>query len=446
MSNQDAISMKKVTMASFVGALMEWYDFFLYGIAAAVVFNKLFFPNEDPLIGTIASFASFAIGFLARPIGGVIFGHYGDKIGRKKILVITMMLMGVATFLIGVIPTYENIGIWAPILLVFLRIIQGFGLGGEYGGAALLVIEHSPRNKRGFWGGLLQSATSTGLLLATGVFSLVSMLPDEAFFSWGWRIPFLISIILLFVGTFIRLNIQETPAFQEVKDTGKEAKLPILELIKTYPKAIFIALGARLGETVSSNLLNAFAIAYVSTQLGLPESVALNAIFVAAAVGIIACPVFGALSDRIGRKPVYLISTLFLVIFSVPYFMLLNTEVTFIIWLAVVLGYVVGPTMMFSVQSVFFTEMFGTNVRYSGLSIAYQVSAALGGFTPLIATSLLAWNDGKPWYVAIYLMIIAIISTIATLMAKETYKKDISEIEKEITLSETSYKVSNINN
>jgi MFS transporter, MHS family, shikimate and dehydroshikimate transport protein len=446
MSNQDAISMKKVTMASFVGALMEWYDFFLYGIAAAVVFNKLFFPNEDPLIGTIASFASFAIGFLARPIGGVIFGHYGDKIGRKKILVITMMLMGVATFLIGVIPTYENIGIWAPILLVFLRILQGFGLGGEYGGAALLVIEHSPRNKRGFWGGLLQSATSTGLLLATGVFSLVSMLPDEAFFSWGWRIPFLISIILLFVGTFIRLNIQETPAFQEVKDTGKEAKLPILELIKTYPKAIFIALGARLGETVSSNLLNAFAIAYVSTQLGLPESVALNAIFVAAAVGIIACPVFGALSDRIGRKPVYLISTLFLVIFSVPYFMLLNTEVTFIIWLAVVLGYVVGPTMMFSVQSVFFTEMFGTNVRYSGLSIAYQVSAALGGFTPLIATSLLAWNDGKPWYVAIYLMIIAIISTIATLMAKETYKKDISEIEKEITLSETSYKVSNINN
>jgi MFS transporter, MHS family, shikimate and dehydroshikimate transport protein len=446
MSNQDAISMKKVTMASFVGALMEWYDFFLYGIAAAVVFNKLFFPNEDPLIGTIASFASFAIGFLARPIGGVIFGHYGDKIGRKKILVITMMLMGVATFLIGVIPTYENIGIWAPILLVFLRILQGFGLGGEYGGAALLVIEHSPRNKRGFWGGLLQSATSTGLLLATGVFSLVSMLPDEAFFSWGWRIPFLISIILLFVGTFIRLNIQETPAFQEVKDTGKEAKLPILELIKTYPKAIFIALGARLGETVSSNLLNAFAIAYVSTQLGLPESVALNAIFVAAAVGIIACPVFGALSDRIGRKPVYLISTLFLVIFSVPYFMLLNTEVTFIIWLAVVLGYVVGPTMMFSVQSVFFTEMFGTNVRYSGLSIAYQVSAALGGFTPLIATSLLAWNDGKPWYVAIYLMIIAIISTIATLMAKETYKKDISEIEKEKTLSETSYKVSNINN
>jgi MFS transporter, MHS family, shikimate and dehydroshikimate transport protein len=446
MSNQDAISMKKVTMASFVGALMEWYDFFLYGIAAAVVFNKLFFPNEDPLIGTIASFASFAIGFLARPIGGVIFGHYGDKIGRKKILVITMMLMGVATFLIGVIPTYENIGIWAPILLVFLRILQGFGLGGEYGGAALLVIEHSPRNKRGFWGGLLQSATSTGLLLATGVFSLVSMLPDEAFFSWGWRIPFLISIILLFVGTFIRLNIQETPAFQEVKDTGKEAKLPILELIKTYPKAIFIALGARLGETVSSNLLNAFAIAYVSTQLGLPESVALNAIFVAAAVGIIACPVFGALSDRIGRKPVYLISTLFLVIFSVPYFMLLNTEVTFIIWLAVVLGYVVGPTMMFSVQSVFFTEMFGTNVRYSGLSLAYQVSAALGGFTPLIATSLLAWNDGKPWYVAIYLMIIAIISTIATLMAKETYKKDISEIEKEKTLSETSYKVSNINN
>jgi MFS transporter, MHS family, shikimate and dehydroshikimate transport protein len=446
MSNQDAISMKKVTMASFVGALMEWYDFFLYGIAAAVVFNKLFFPNEDPLIGTIASFASFAIGFLARPIGGVIFGHYGDKIGRKKILVITMMLMGVATFLIGVIPTYENIGIWAPILLVFLRILQGFGLGGEYGGAALLVIEHSPRNKRGFWGGLLQSATSTGLLLATGVFSLVSMLPDDAFFSWGWRIPFLISIILLFVGTFIRLNIQETPAFQEVKDTGKEAKLPILELIKTYPKAIFIALGARLGETVSSNLLNAFAIAYVSTQLGLPESVALNAIFVAAAVGIIACPVFGALSDRIGRKPVYLISTLFLVIFSVPYFMLLNTEVTFIIWLAVVLGYVVGPTMMFSVQSVFFTEMFGTNVRYSGLSLAYQVSAALGGFTPLIATSLLAWNDGKPWYVAIYLMIIAIISTIATLMAKETYKKDISEIEKEKTLSETSYKVSNINN
>lgn len=431
MSSQQAVSMRKVSIASFVGALMEWYDFFLYGTAAAVVFNVLFFPNNDPLVGTIASFATFAIGFLARPIGGLVFGHYGDKIGRKKILVITMMIMGGATFLIGVLPTYESIGIWAPVLLIVLRILQGFGLGGEYGGAALLVIEHAPRAKRGFWGGLLQSSTSAGLLLATGVFSLVTMLPDEAFYSWGWRVPFLISIILLFVGTFIRFNIQETPAFQEVKKKGKQAKLPIIDLIKTYPKAIFIALGARLGETVSSNLLNAFAIAYVTTQLGLPESVALNAIFVASAVGIFACPIFGALSDRIGRKPVYLISTIFLIVFSVPYFLMLNTEVTFVIWLAVVLGYIVGPTMMFAVQSVFFTEMFGTNVRYSGLSMAYQVSAALGGFTPLIATTLLAWNDGNPWYVAAFLIIISIISTIATLMAKETYKKDISEIEAE---------------
>ncbi|MEC0345774.1 MULTISPECIES: MFS transporter [Peribacillus] len=428
MSNNET-SMKRVAGASFVGALMEWYDFFLYGTASAIVLNKLFFPDLDPTVGTIAAFASFAIGFLARPLGGLVFGHFGDKVGRKSILVITLLLMGGSTFAIGLLPTYDSIGVWAPILLVALRLFQGFALGGEYGGASLLMIEHAPRKQRGFWGALLQSATPLGLLLASGTFTIVTLLPEAQFLAWGWRIPFIISIILLGVGTFIRFSVKETPAFQELKETGKEVKLPIVELFRAYPKSILIAFGARIGETVSFNLFNVFVISYVNTQLGLSSNVALTGVFVASAVAVVVSPLFGALSDRIGRKPVYLIGTSFLVLFAFPFFSLVNSGVAVIIYLAITLGYVLGTTALFSIQSVFFTEMFGTHVRYSGLSFVYQVSGIIGGFTPLIASSLLLWEGGV-LYISLFLVCASLISLIATLFAKETFKKDISEIEK----------------
>lgn len=422
-------SMKKVASASFVGALLEWYDFFLYGTASALVLNKLFFPEADPTIGTIAAFATFAVGFLARPIGGVVFGHFGDKIGRKTILVITLLLMGLSTFIIGLLPTYASIGVWAPVLLVAMRLIQGFALGGEYGGAALLMIEHAPRKSRGFWASVLQSATPLGLLLASGMFALVSMLPEAQFWAWGWRFPFLISILLLAVGTFIRFSIEETPAFKEVKESGTEAKVPIVELFKTYPKNIWIALGARVSETVSFNIFNVFAISYVNTHLGLKGNIALTGVFLASAIAIFASPIYGKLTDKIGRKPVYLSGNLFLVMFAFPFFYLLDTEANGLIYLAIIIGYVFGTTSLFSIQSVFFAEMFGARVRYSGLSFVYQLSGILGGFTPLIATSLLMASGGTSTYVAVFLAVTAIISLIATLFAKETFKRDVSEME-----------------
>lgn len=424
-------SMKKVASASFVGALLEWYDFFLYGTASAIVLNTLFFPDLDPAVGTIAAFATFAVGFLARPIGGLVFGHFGDKVGRKSILVITLLMMGVSTFAIGLLPTYESIGIWAPILLVVLRLFQGFALGGEYGGASLLMIEHAPRKQRGFWGSVLQSATPLGLLLASGTFTIVTLLPEAQFLAWGWRVPFLISIILLGVGTFIRFNIEETPAFLEVKETGKEVKVPIVELFKSYPKNILIAFCARIGETVSFNVFNVFTLAYVSKELGLSSNVALTGVFIASAVAIFVSPLFGTLSDRIGRKPVYLFGTTFLVLFAFPFFTLVNTKVGIIIYLAITLGYVLGTTALFSIQSVFFIEMFGAHVRYSGLSFVYQVSAIIGGFTPLIASSFLLLEGGV-LYISLFLAGASLISLIATLFAKETFKKDITEIEDNI--------------
>ncbi|HLR02934.1 MAG TPA: MFS transporter [Virgibacillus sp.] len=425
--------MAKIASASFIGSLMEWYDFTLYGTMAALVFDKLFFPSDHHTVGLLLSFATFAVGFLTRPLGGAIFGHFGDRIGRKRLLIITMYIMGGATFLIGIIPTYESIGITAPILLILLRIIQGFGIGGEYGGASLMTIEHAPRNKRGFWGSIPQASNSAGLLVGTGVISLFLLLPDGQFMAWGWRIPFLLSGVLFIIGIIIRRNMDETPAFKEMKEDGdkKDSKkeLPIITLFRHYWKSILITLGARFGEGMSSNIFNAFAIAYVTTQLGLSEGMMTTGIFIASAVNIVCIPFFGALSDRIGRKPVYMSGAIFVVLFAFPFFWLLNTQVTGLIYLALILSFVLGPTLMFSVQSVFFTELFGTQVRYSGISLAYQLSSIAGGLTPLIATALLSAGKGDPWLVSLFLVVVGVISIVSIYLASETFKNDVSEQE-----------------
>ncbi|WP_411704144.1 MFS transporter [Edaphovirga cremea] len=412
-------SMRKVVAGSFAGALLEWYDFFIFGTAAGLIFAPLFFPQSDPLVGTIASFATFGVGFLARPLGGIVFGHYGDRVGRKVTLIWTLIIVGTSTFLVGVLPTYETAGVWAPIALVILRLIQGFGLGGEYGGAALMTIESAPEARRGFLGSLPQTAASVGIMLATGIFALCSwLLTPEQFMNWGWRIPFLLSALMLMVGMYIRLHTEETPDFQRARETRKntpadspeKSSLPIIELFRRHPRNILLALGARLAETVSSNTINTFGIVYISTQLAMDRQIPLTGMLIASTIGIVSCPIIGWLSDRWGQRRLYMAGAAFSMLFAFPFFQLLETREIWIIWLAMILGYNFGPTMMFAVQPTLFTRMFGTRVRYTGLSFAYQFSAILGGMTPLIASSLLILGGGKPWYVAAYLAVISAIS------------------------------------
>ena len=423
-------SINQVAMSGLIGATVEWYDFFLYGTAAALVFGQLFFPSSDPLVGTIAAFGSFAFGYLSRPIGAVVFGHYGDRIGRKTMLILTLLIMGIATFLIGLLPTYDTIGVWAPILLLVLRFFQGIGLGGEWGGAVLLAVEHSPRNKRGFYGSVIQIGAPAGLLLGTGAFLIVSSLPEEQFLSWGWRVPFLVSVLLIGVGLFIRLKILETPAFSQVKESGTEARMPMVEVLRDYPKNVLLTMGARLSEGQVFNIFAVFALTYATTQLELTRSTVLYGVLIGAAVECLTLPVFGALADRFGRRPVYMGGAAFCALFAFPFFWLLETRNTGLIWLALALGFAIGHSAMWGPQASFFSEAFGTRVRYSGTSFVYQFSGiAASAVTPLIAVALLGWAGGSPWLVVVFVIVYAAISFISTYLARETYRDEISEVQ-----------------
>ncbi|MDP8949745.1 MAG: MHS family MFS transporter [Actinomycetota bacterium] len=419
---------RKVAAASFVGTTIEWYDFFLYGTAAALVFNQLFFPNVSPLMGTLAAFATFGVGFFARPVGGIVFGHYGDRIGRKTMLVLTLMIMGIATFIIGLLPGYESIGFWAPVLLVVMRLLQGFGVGGEWGGAVLMAVEHSPANRRGFFGSWAQMGVPAGLLLSTVIFSIFSRLPEEQFLAWGWRVPFLLSIVLIAVGLWVRLTILESPAFRRVQETQTEARMPIIDVLRTYPKNVLLAMGMRISENGAFYIFTVFVLAYVTEQLGLSRDTALNGVIIAAVIGIFAIPFWGWLSDRVGRRPIYLVGAGFSLLFAFPFFWIVDTGSAILIWLAIVLAVNIGHDAMYGPQAAYFSELFGTRVRYSGASLGYQLASVLaGGLSPFIATALLAWAGGDPWPVALYMAAMAVISVVAVLLARETYQGDIYE-------------------
>jgi metabolite-proton symporter len=413
-----------IAFASLIGTTIEWYDFFLYNTAAALVFNKLFFPTFDPIAGTMAAFGTYTVGFAARPIGGIVIGHYGDKVGRKSMLVLTLLIMGVSTCLIGVLPTYESIGPWAAVLLIVLRLAQGFGVGGEWGGAVLMAVEHAPPGKRGFYGSWPQIGVPAGLLTSTIVFSLFARLPQDQFLAWGWRVPFLISFILVIVGLLIRLRIMETPAFSKMKEDRTEAKQPIFEVLRRYPKEVLQAAGARCAENGSFYIYSAFMLVYATQHSRIDRSVALNGIMIASALEFIAIPAYGALSDRIGRRPVYLFGAIMTAVLAFPLFWLFDTQSTPLAWLALLLVFLCSHAPMYAPQGAFFSELFGTSVRYSGASLGAQLSAAVaGGFSPLIATALLPTYGRSA--IALYIIGMALITIVAVFSAAETMRRDI---------------------
>lgn len=414
-------AMTPVVFASSIGTVIEWYDFLIYGTAAALVFNTLFFPKLDPLSGTLASLGTYAVGFFARPIGGILFGHFGDRIGRKTSLMLTMLVMALGTFAVGLLPTYGQIGIWAPILLVTLRLIQGIGLGGEWGGASLMVLEHAPSHRRGLYGSLVQVGFPLGLVTSYGVFTLVtSMIPQAAFLAWGWRVPFLLSIVLLGVGWYVRSRLPETPLFEDIKRRGVIAKSPFLETIFKHPRSFWVAVGLKISEVSWVYILTVFVVIYGTATLKLPKQLLLNAVFIAALVELITIPLFGWLADQWGRRSLYFLGTLFTVCFAFPLFWLLDTKDPLTIILALIIALNFGHGTMFGIQSTYFPELFGTRVRYTGASFGFQLSAAIGGgLAPIIATALADYMGGTAG-VSLVLILLAVITFAATLFARET--------------------------
>ncbi|MGJ7530754.1 MFS transporter [Variovorax sp. GB1P17] len=430
-NSRAAAQHRKVATASLIGTAVEWYDYFIYGTYAALLFPKLFFPGMNPLAGTLAAFATYAVGFAARPIGAAIFGHYGDRVGRKAMLVISLLMMGGSTVAIGLLPTYSSVGIWAAVMLCALRMIQGFAVGGEWGSAVVMAVEHAPKNRRGLYGSFPQMGVPLGLLLSTGVFALVSYaLTDEELLAWGWRIPFLASIVMIVIGMFIRMGVHESPVFQKLKETGQRAEQPTLDLLRSSRRVLMITIGMKMLQNAVFYIYSVFMLSYIVGTLGMPRSVGLNAVLISSVVGIVTIPLWSLLSDLIGRKKVYLFGNIASMIFIVPFFALVETGNVWLITIAMVVGLNVLHDAMYGPQAVYFSELFGTKVRLSGANIGYAVGAVLsGGLAPMIATALLAAQGGKTWGIAAYLVGLGLISVIATIMARETYRDALDDRE-----------------
>ena len=420
-------SIGTIAFASAIGTTIEWYDFFLFGVVTPLVLNKLFFPNFDPLVGTLLAYTTFFVGFISRPIGGINFGHYGDRIGRKTVLVLTILIMGIATFLIGCLPTYASVGIWAPVMLLILRIFQGIGIGGEWGGAVLMAVEHSPTGRRGFYGSWPQIGVPAGLLLSSGIVYLLSYLPEADFFAWGWRIAFLISAVLVAVGLYIRLKIMETPAFTRIQETKKVAHVPFFELIRTHGKNTLLGLGARYIEGVTFNIFGVFVVGYLAGTLGLPRQTALAGVMIASAIMIIMLPIYGNLSDKIGRRRMFAVAGVLIGLLSFPSFWLMQTKEPFLVWLAIAIPFAIVYPAVYGPQAALFSELFDTRVRYTGISFVYQFSGIYAsGLTPIIATALLPAGGGKPWLICLYVLFVSIISAASVIAMTESHKRDMA--------------------
>lgn len=425
---EERTPLRRVIAASMIGTTIEWYDFFLYGSASALIFNRLFFPDYDPLVGTMLAFATYALGFVARPIGGIVFGHYGDRIGRKRLLMLSLVLMGGATVLIGLLPTYGQIGIWAPLALILLRLVQGFAVGGEWGGAVLMAAEYGDAKRRGFWASWPQAGVAAGSLLSAGVLAIVSGLLTEAeLLDWGWRIPFLLSAVLIVVGWYIRNRVAESPMFQKALEAERPAKQPALEVIRTRPKAILLGSGLRVGENISYYVLTVFSLTFLVDVSQESRSLALNALLIGAAVQLVAIPLIARASDAIGRRKVYAFGGFGLALFIFAFFPMLASGSTYLIVAAMVLGLLLHATM-YAPQAAFITELFPTRIRYSGVSIAYQLTSIFAGsLAPIIALALYQqYRSYVP--VAIYVGVACAISGLSALAARETKGVELEDI------------------
>lgn len=410
--------LRRVAFASVVGATIEWYDFFLYGVVAGIVFNRFYFPTGDPTISTMLAYTTFAVGFLTRPLGGIVFGHFGDKLGRKSMLVMTLMIMGGSTVLIGCVPTYEQIGIAAPLLLLFLRIVQGIGLGGEWGGAVLMTFEYAPKEERGFYASLPQIGLAIGLCLAAGVVGLLSfMLSEEAFLSWGWRVAFILSIAMLGVGTYIRLHVAETPEFQKVKEENKtkskNTSIPIADMWKNFKGNTIAGMGARYIDGVFFNIFGVFSINYLTQHVNVPRTEALMGVMLAALAMCITIPLYGILSDKIGRSRTYFWGSLVSGVVAFPAFWVLahSDGSTTLVWLALIIPFALCYAAVYGPEAALFSDLYPARVRYTGISFVYQVSGIFAsGVTPIIATALLGYNNNDPFYVCLYVLFAGLVS------------------------------------
>lgn len=405
---------RKVVTSALIGATIEWYDFFLYGVVAGIVFSKLYFPSDDPLISTLLAYTTFAVGFVTRPLGGVIFGHFGDRVGRKSILVVTLMIMGVSTFLIGLLPTHAQIGVAAPILLLLLRVAQGIGLGGEWGGAVLMAYEYAPKEKRGFYASLPQVGLAIGLFMASGVVALLSWLcTEEQFMAWGWRVAFLISGLMVAVGMYIRLHVKETPEFAAVKARNAETAIPFMDMMRRYPGNVLKGMGARYIDGVFFNVFGVFSISYLTSTLQISRTDALIGVMVAAVVMCFTIPLFGRLSDRMGRSRVYLWGSLITAVSAFPAFWLMahSGANVLLIWIAIVVPFGILYAAVYGPEAALFCDLFDAKVRYTGISFVYQFSGIFAsGITPIIATALVKTAGGSPWLVCLYVVLAGAVS------------------------------------
>jgi MFS transporter, MHS family, shikimate and dehydroshikimate transport protein len=414
-------SIRAVVVASAVGTTIEWYDFLIYSTAASLVLNKLFFPAHDPLISKLLAVGTIGVGFVARPLGAVVVSHFGDRRGRKSMLILTLVSMGVATMAIGLLPTYGAIGAAAPILLVACRLVQGIAVGGEWGGAVLIAVEHSPPERRGFYGSIVQIGFPLGMALGTASFFALAWLDDAQFLSWGWRLPFVASALLVAVGTFIRLRAEETPDFRRNLREGTIVRFPVLDAIRRHPKAVLIGLGARITEISWIYLITIFGLSYAVANMHLPRGLVLGAIALGAAVELITIPLCGALSDRIGRRPIYMLGCVAAIALAFSLFWAIDTRDPLIVVLAFVIGMSVGHGIMYGVQASFLSEMFPANLRYSGASLGYQLAAPIGGgLVPVIATAIVGMQHGATWPVSVLMVAVAMLTMLAVQFAPET--------------------------
>jgi MFS family permease len=413
--------LRRAVASSVIGSVLEWYDYYLYGTASTLVFAALFFPTLDPVAGTFAAFGSLALGYFARPLGGLFFGSLADRIGRKRVLVITMMTMGTGTAMIGLLPTYNAIGIAAPILLLICRLVQGFAAGGEFASAVVMVVEHAPQRRRGLLASLPGAGVSIGIILSSGAFAMTGLLQDEQFRSWGWRIPFLASVVVLLVGAYIRSKVRESPMFEKLQAEQAVEAAPVRRLFREQKKILLVTLGARFADLATITVFQVWILSYLTLNLKLPASHGLLGVLVANIVALATQPFFGWLSDHVGRKPVFMGGTVFVAAFIVPFFIMVGTKDEFLVVLALTVMNAIGFQAMFATEASWFSELFDPKVRVAGYAAARELtSASLGAATPLIATGITAAWLGSFWPVAIYMFAMCAVTIIAVALGRET--------------------------